>query len=502
MGYNNDGIRIHSGEGKMKRTIVIILILFCGFPVAAETDCFTVIVGKEATADGSVILAHNEDDAGKHWFLDIHQVKSRFPDEIETITLKNGARLPQVKKTFGYLWLQLPGFEFGDSYFTENSVVIVSNQCPSREKKGELSSGGIGFLLRRLVAQRALSARHAVEIAGRLIDRYGYYSSGRTLCIADEKEGWLLHLVRGKHWMARRVPDDEVAVIPNYYTIGKIDLGDPENFLGSPDLIRYAREKGWYDPEEEGEFDFSRAYSDPDNRTSRKNTLRHWRGADLLAEENYGPDNRLPFSFKPRKKLRVPDLFRVLRDHYEGTEYDLTDNYRNGSPNFSGNRTICTASTRYSVVAHIRQNLPKEISGLVWIAFGRPDSNAYSPWYFPITPPPDGYNRTRSDKALATHFTKPRSYFQYNPRYAVSQFARLSDLVDQDYKNRIKITRKAWDNFENYVFRNFRKKEKEFHYLYKQNRIITTKIITNHVHNLEYRRWYLADELIRQWSGQ
>ena len=486
----------------MKRTVILVIILLCGFLSAAESDCFTIIVGKDATDDGSVIIAHNEDDSGDHWFLDIHRMDSRFPGKNETIALKNGAVIPQVKKTFGYLWLQLPGFEFGDSYFTENSVVIVSNQCLSREKNGELTSGGIGFMLRRLVAQRALSARHAVEIAGQLIDTFGYYSSGRTLCIADEKEGWILHIVQGKHWIAQRVADDEVAVIPNYYTIQEIDLRDSKNFLGSPDLIRYARTKGWYNRDDHGDFNFSRAYSDLEKLKSRDNILRHWRAADLLARDKFTVDSRLPFSFKPRKKLRIPDLFNVLRDHYEDTEYDLTDDYKKGSPNSTRNRTICTSSTRYSVVAHMRQNLPKEISCVVWIAFARPDSNAYSPWYFPISSPPDGYNRTRSDMALASHFKKSRSYFQYNPKYALCQFARVSDLVDRDYKSRIKIARKAWDNFENFVFKNLRKKEKEFHYLYKRNPIIATKIITNYVHNLEYRKWYVADELIEELSSQ
>ena len=486
----------------MKKAIILFIIIGCGFLYASDPNCFTIIAGKDATDDGSVIMAHNEDDSGDHWFLDIHRQGSRFPPKNEIINLKNGGMTPQVKKTFAFLWLQLPGFEFGDPYFNENGVVVVSNRCVSREKNGHIINGGIGFMLRRLIAQRAMSARHAIQIAGQLIDTFGYYSSGRTLCIADEKEGWVLHLVKGRHWIARRVPDDEVTVISNYYTIKKINLRDSKNFLASPDLIQYAIQKKWYDPEKHGDFNFTRAYSDPENLKAKYNILRQWRGTNLLAKDRYPIDSELPFSFKPKRKLKITDCFRVLRDHYEDTEYDVTDHYKKGSPNSTRHRTICTRSTRYSVVAHLRQNLPKEISSLVWIALGRPDSNAYSPWYFPLCTPPSGYNRTGTDNALDSHFNKPESYFKYKPRHAFFQFARLSELVDQDYKNRIKMTRKAWGNFENFVFKNLRKKEKEFHYLYKRNRIIATKIITNYVHYLEYRKWYVADQLIKEMSDQ
>ena len=221
-------------------------------------------------------------------------------------------------------------------------------------------------MLRRIVAERAKSARHAIKIAGSLIEKYGYYSSGRTLCIADPKEGWVLHIVKGKHWIARRVPDNEVAVISNYYTIREVDLENREDFLGSADIINYAIKRGWYNPEKDGEFDFAKIYSDPKNFKSMYNILRQWRGTNLLSENKYKIDERFPFSFKPRRKIKVNILFKVLRDHYEGTEYDLTDNYKKGgSPNFTKNRTICTSTTRFSIVAQLRNEMPKEIANII-----------------------------------------------------------------------------------------------------------------------------------------
>jgi dipeptidase len=481
----------------MKKVIFLLLIFICTWLPSSELDCFTIIAGKNATADGSVILAHNEDDSGENIFLDVHRLASRFHALNEIVRLKNGASIPQIKKTFGFLWLQLPGLEFADSYFNENRVVVASNACLSREDKGELNQGGIGFMLRCIIAQRALSARHAVKIATGLLNEFGYTSSGRTYCIADSKEGWILHVVKGKHWIAQRVPDDQVTVISNYYTIENVNSKDSKNFLSSAELISYAVKRGWYNPQRDGKFDFARVYSDPANLKSMGNILRQWRATSLLSGEKFDLTDRFPFSFVPRKKIKLSDCFRILRDHYEDTEYDLTDHYRKGSPNKTKNRTICTNSTRYSFVAHLRTGLPKEIASTVWIAFSRPDANAYSPWYFPDTTPPSGYTRGNTEDAQKTHFSKPGQFFSYQSRYAYCCFSKLSELVDLDYRNRIRITRKTWNNFEDFVFKNSKKMDKEFLYIYKRNQPLALKVMTNYVHNLEYRKWFLADELIR-----
>jgi len=194
----------------MKKLVVVILIIFSAlFVYGEEYNCFSVVVGKLGSAEGSVLIAHNEDDFGVN-FVNVHKVPAMNHPYDRIIELKNGAKLAQVSKTFGYLWFQIPGQDFGDTYMNEKGIVIASNQCTSREDKGELTNGGIGFMLRRIVAQRAVSARQAVKIAGELVDKYGYYSSGRTYCIADAKEGWILHVVKGKHWLAQRVPDEHI----------------------------------------------------------------------------------------------------------------------------------------------------------------------------------------------------------------------------------------------------------------------------------------------------
>jgi dipeptidase len=482
----------------MKKAILLLtIILFLNISIFPGDDCFTIIVGKDASKTGAVMLAHNEDERGD-FFVNVHKIPTATHPGTETIKLKNGAILRQAPKTFGFLWLQMPNAEFADSYFNSRGLVIASNSCPSREEEGELTNGGIGFSLRRILAERSSTALEAVILAGKLVETYGYYSSGRTLCIADPNEGWIMHIVKGKHWIAKRVPDNEVAVIANRYTMNQLDLDGETDILTSSGIVAYAMARGWADKKAGEYFNFAKTYSKPASYNSPANILRQWRGTNLLAEKRFKLDEPLPFSFEPKDKLEKGDLYKVLRDHYEGTEHDLSDNYKNGSPNNTDNRTICTDSTKYAFVAELRHELPLEIRHIAWISFMRPDANAFCPWYFSIQAPPPGYTRGDSASALTKHFLDRKE--EHNPNYAFWTFAKLSQLVDQDYRERIRHIRKEWRNLENYINKNIKKKEKEFIYLSKRDKIVARKLITNYIHQLELRRWFMASEWVREFK--
>ena len=477
----------------MKKTLLVILIISFYLSLPGSENCFTIIAGRDATVSGSVMIAHNEDDKGKNFFVDVHKI-GKSTKTGRTIKLKNG-RLLRLSKGHGFLWLEIAGTEFADSYINDKGVVIVSNACMSREDKPSLVDGGIGMALRRIVAEQAENAREAVEIAGQLVEKYGYYSSGRTYAFADAREGWLMHIVKGKHWVAKRVPDDSVAIIPNYYTLDEIDLNDRNNYMGSKDIKEYAIKRGWYNKSDEETFSFRKAYSDQKTLISERNTLRHWRGFAMLSKLKVRPGTDLSFSFIPAKKVKIQDIFKLLRDHYEGTAQDLSNGYKNGSPNFTQNRTICTGSTRYSIVVELRQDMPDEIATLVWIAFRRPDSNSYSPWYPSIVTTPNGYTRGNSETAFLTHLKKKDDYFRYDEKHAYWSFAKLSERVDDDYKNNIKKVKKIWGNFEHSLLKNIKKKEREFAYLLGKNRVLALNMITNYVHNIEFRKWFNCIDL-------
>jgi dipeptidase len=141
-------------------------------PCADEGNCYTILAGKNATADGSVILAHNEDGPGRiliNWYK-----TSSLPAEPGTlIYTETGVAIAQTDTILGYFWLEMPGYSFSDSYMNEKGVVIASNQCKSREDNPSLDGGGIGYWLRRLMAERAGTAREAVITGGKLIEKYG-----------------------------------------------------------------------------------------------------------------------------------------------------------------------------------------------------------------------------------------------------------------------------------------------------------------------------------------
>ncbi|MEN8154186.1 MAG: C69 family dipeptidase [Acidobacteriota bacterium] len=479
----------------MKKYIVILILILNLGIYGVDDNCYTIIAGKNLTSGGSVLIAHNEDDSGKNFFVNVHKLPKNYRTSEKFLKLRNGGMYPATESN-AFLWLEIPGIDFADSYVNEHGLVIVSNACPSREDKGILTEGGIGYFLRRIIAEKAKSAREAVVLGGKLIEKYGYYSSGRSYAFADSNEGWLLQVVKGKHWIAQRVPDDQIAIVPNYYTIREINLNDKKNFLGSKDIIKYAIKRGWYNPETDGAFNFSRTYSSTRALSGEYNRLRHWRGISLLSKLKLEPDDPLPFSFKPLGKIKISDLFMVLRDHYEGTPYDLTEKYKNGSPNFTKKRTICTGSTQYSIVADLRNNMPEEIAYQIWISFRRPDSNSFSIWYPSIHSTPNNYTRGKSFSAHLSHFKKDDSYYKMSRKYPFWNYAKLSDKVDKDYKKNIKRVKKSWKNFENFLLKNIRKREKEFKYILGKDKILGRSLITNYVHLMEYRRWMNSIDLL------
>jgi dipeptidase len=298
------------------------------------------------------------------------------------------------------------------------------------------------------MAERAKSSREAIRIAGKLIDRFGYADSGRSYMIADADEGWVMAVVNGKHWVAARIPDDEIAIIPNYYTIGEIDLSDTTNFLGSPDIISYAIKRGWYNPEEDGAFNFSKAYARPRSRTYPGNVHRIWRGVNLVSGQNYSMEDDFPFSVKRQDKISYQQVMDILRDHYVGTELDHSNNYALGSPyNFNGT-TICSKATQYSIVAQLRNWMPAEIRARIWISILRPDVQVYVPWYVNVENTPEQYRSYPWDSAIMYQFNPPQKIFDPSSKHTYWVSQQLADNVDKNYKELMSMVRKTWDAVE------------------------------------------------------
>jgi len=424
----------------MKRTFfllatVLFTCLLSGQNLTEGFNCSTIIVGKDASASGNVLVGHNEDDGGTQVVNFYKSKAGDFPPD--KIILKNGAATERESPSFASIWLEMPGQDFADSFLNENGVLITSNSCPSKESYGEIVDGGIGYNLRKIVAERARSARHGVEIAGELVSSFGYNASGRTYTIADTREAWMLSVVRGKHWVAMRIPDNQVVYLPNYYIIKEIDFEDSDNYMYSEGLIEYAQTRKWYDPSE-GEFSFRDAYGSQRSAQSMSNIGRMWTGVNKLSSEKYNIDDEMPVSFVPSGLLTIADLVTVLRNHYEGTDLDDSELYTLHNPHANKVMNICAGHQQMSFVAELRDGLPVETGCRLWIAPRRGCVHAYMPVYFGIKEFPASFSYfDDSRKAYEMHFSVPEDMYSKNDDRAWWSFMEVTDYVDEDYSKRI-----------------------------------------------------------------
>ncbi|MGM0624392.1 MAG: C69 family dipeptidase [Bacteroidota bacterium] len=422
---------------KIRRSGIVFVFLLFAQPLFSQQgfDCYTIIAGKNATKSGSIMLAHNEDDYGEN-ILSMHALKNETHPKGKLYKLKNGAKLREGTEAYAALWMQMPGQDFADCYVNEHAVCIVSNACPSRENEPETENGGIGYYLRRIMARNASTAREAVELAGRLIETYGYDSPGRSYSIADKNEAWVMAVVHGKHWVAQRVPDNEVMFISNYYTIQEVDLDDKENYLGSSDLINYAIERKWYNPDKDDKFNFRKAYGKPESLAHPGNIMRKWQGLSLVTEAPVPLNKPMPFSVQTERKLDATDFMRILENHYEGTEFDESQRYRCGNPHEGGINAICSDINQYGFVAELREDIPEKMGVLLWLAFRRPCIQPFIPVYSGTNDFPGRYHHSSPEKALDKHFVS-LSIDELGKQHAFVDYISFAKLVDENYAESI-----------------------------------------------------------------
>jgi dipeptidase len=413
--------------------VFLCIIAFLG-NYNAINACTTIIVGRNVSINGRVLLAHNEDD-------DLPQivVHSKVPQKSfhsnALIMLSGGATIRQVKKTAEYFWLDLPGEPFSESGLNQWGVCLTSNNCPSREDLSNFTQGGIGPLLRQIIIERAHTAREGAQLIGKLIEKFGYQASGRTYILCDPDEAWLVCAVQGKQWLAWRVPDDEICVVANSYVVREVDFSKKNQIMASSDLIEYAINRGWYDPEKDGDFDFARVYSDPRMFTHPTNYGRQWSGLQHFTADRLEFGNHFPASIKPNKKIGVSDLIGALRDHYEGTSHYHPDS-KTGDPHFGRPGTVCSPVTVSSFIVQYRNNTPRGLRFVYWACLGRPCTSCFIPFYFGIPDFPEGWqtgSQAKPDAEDWQGWVKPP--FKADPLNAFATAINFRTRVCENYKN-------------------------------------------------------------------
>lgn len=414
--------------------------------IAPALACTNLIVGKKASKDGSVIVSYSADSYGLYGFL-CHYPAAKHPaGAMRAIhDWDSGKYLGEIK-------------EAAETYnvignINEHQVAIAETTFGGRpelvDTTGVMDYGSLIYV----ALQRSKTAREAIKIMTDLVQEYGYYSSGESFSIADPNEVWIMEMIgkgpkrKGAVWVAVRIPDDCIAAHANQSRIQQFPLNDKDNCLYSPDVITFAREKGYFSGLNE-EFSFAKAYCPLDWGGLRFCDARVWSYFNMMSKstgEQYLPyiqgesEIPMPLYIKPDKKVSVRDIQAAMRDHYEGTALDITKDagagsfatpYRLSPLTFSVNgtkyfneRPISTQQTAFTFVAQLRDNKPNEIGGVMW--FGLDDANmtVFTPVYCATTTVPSSY---AEEQASSTRFSWNSAFWIYNwvadmirPRYSL-----------------------------------------------------------------------------------
>jgi dipeptidase len=384
----------------MSAICVCICVLVGGSQVEG---CTSLLVTRGATVDGSVIITYTC-DGEFHPNLKHALAADYEPGDSLEITDWHGkvlGKIKQVAHTYAYVDL-----------INEHQLAIGETTFDGREELRN-ASGLLPYPeLMELALQRARTAREAIKVMTGLVDEYGYESTGESFSIADPKEAWILEMIgpgpggRGAIWVAVKVPDGYISCHANKARIGEFPLKDPENCLYSKNVISVATERGYYNPKSGEPFRFCEAYCPSTPKNQRYADARVWSILRRAAPSAHlSPDyhravkgaHPYPLWIKPDNKLSMADAFALMRDHYEGTEYDMTkgiDAGPYGSPNrwrpitwaadsveYAWERPISTQQTGYSFVSQSRSWLPDPVGGVLWYGVDDTYTTCYVPLY-------------------------------------------------------------------------------------------------------------------------
>ena len=449
----------------MKRFFLIASVLMAGVYALA---CTNFIVGKNASADGSVICSYNADSYGAFMWLYHYPAAKHQKGDMRKIfewdTNKYLGEIPEAEETYNVV-----------GNINEWQVTIGETTYGGREEMVD-STGIIDYgSLIYIGLQRSKTAREAISVMTSLVEKYGYCSEGETFTICDPNEAWILEMqgcgpdrtVSKERvvWVARRIPDDAICGHANQSRIGRFPLKDKENVLYSKNVIKFARTKGWFDGKDE-DFSWKNAYAFPDFSGRRICDARVWSffnhhvsGMDRYLPWALGKDKDaedMPLWVIPEKKVSVEDIMNDMRDHYEGTPLaiDSTDigggiwqmpyrptplYYKVDGKKYFNERPTSTQQTAWTFVSQMRSWLPREVGGCFWFGNDDPNMVAYTPIYCSMTRQPECYNTPGADEVT---FSMKNAYWVENwvanmvyPRYSMlfPSLKQVRDSLQQAY---------------------------------------------------------------------
>jgi len=392
--------------------VVVVLMLLAYGGVHA---CTSILVGKGASEDGSVMITYSCDG---EFLPHLEYTPAADHEPGDSLDIKDWhenvrGRVAQVAHTYAVVDLM-----------NEHQVAIGETTTTGREEL-ENPQGLLHYWdLMWLALQRAKTAREAIRVMTDLVDEYGYKSTGESFSIADPDEAWIMEMIgageggKGAIWVALRVPDGYISCYANKSRIGEFPMDDPRNCLYSDNVVSFAVERGYYDPASGEPFRFCDAYCPSTLESLRYCSARVWsvfrRAApsrEFSPDYHRGADGAEPYPLwiKPDRKLALKDVMALMRDHYEGTPYDMTrgvDAGPFGNPNrwrpidwsvdsvqYAWERPVSTQQTGFSMVAQCRSWLPDGIGGILWYGVDDTYTTCYTPLYCSIDSLPPSFTR-------------------------------------------------------------------------------------------------------------
>lgn len=446
-----------------KNKIIAIAVTLLAMPSAAQNPaeaCTSIMVGKGASADGSVMTSHTCDSWYRTWMLSVApkdyprdtvtgiyegRMHTEYPGSLDG--MKERGKIPQARHTYRFLDTAYP-------CLNEKQLAIGETTYSGLDTM--VNKEGMFMIeeLQRVALERCSTAREAITLMGKLIKEYGYGDGGECLTIADPKEVWIFEVQgegkkkKGGVWAAVRIPDDHIAVSANVSRIGKLDLNDKDNYMASDNVMEVAKKMGLWDGKEE--FSFWKAYSKCNYMKEPKN----YSVRELYIMQQLAPNaglndgmEELPLSVKPEKKVTVEDMARLLGSYYEGSGLNLSGRLKvkNGKKKegegaevpdsivspvanpwmqpdeiavyealgdsaMHNIRTVSVPWCAYSTIIQCRGWLPDGVGGVAWICLDNPGQSPRFPVFAGVTDLPAmlkvcGQHRTRDDAAL-WHYRK------------------------------------------------------------------------------------------------
>lgn len=387
----------------------VMAMALCAAPDADA--CTSYIAGKKATTDGSVMITYAADSHNLYGMLHSSPAadhpKGAVRKVVEWDSGKPLGEIPEVSHTYNVV-----------GNINEHQVAIGETTWGGHKELVDTTGQSIidyGSLI-QIALERSKSAREAIDVMTDLVERYGYASSGESFTIADKNEVWVMEMIgkgaeKGAVWVAVRIPDDAISGHANEPRIRKVNFKDKENVRHSKDVISFARKRGYFSGKDE-DFSFADAFEHHTQSTRRGCDGRVWtyfRRFNPKADEYFAwvdakSDEPMPLYIIPERKVSLEEMQQSMRDHFEGTPYDMTGDIGAGpyhvpyrwrpmefevdGKKYCMERATGTQQTGWSFVSQSRDWLPDPVGAVIW--FGTDDTNTsvYMPFYGCMTEVP------------------------------------------------------------------------------------------------------------------